>query len=56
MPLVPVSPPCHGQADQSDIKQYMDISFLERKFAFDNISSPFQPLGAGSMNLIDNVK
>jgi hypothetical protein len=25
----------------------MDISYRERRFAFDNISSPFQPLGTG---------
>jgi hypothetical protein len=31
----------------ADIVSLMDPSYLERRFAFDNISSPFQPLETG---------
>ena len=46
MPLISVCPFEHGQADQSDVTLQWCISYL-RRFAFDNISSPFQPLRTG---------
>ena len=43
LPLVSVCPLEHGQADTPDVKSGMDSSTLERRFAFENISSRFNP-------------
>jgi hypothetical protein len=43
MPLVSVNRAPPGQADASDRKQYIEASYLERRFAFDSICSLFQP-------------